>query len=378
MSLSTPVLPDYGGANLTGLIPAFLQPPGQRPAWLPAVARAAEQVVLFVVDGLGWLQLEDRRDLMPRLSAMSGGPITSVVPSTTAAALTSVVVGAPPSAHGVVGYRVVVKAADGPEVMNVLKWKTASGDARPYVDPKTFQVLDPFLGRPVPVVSKADFAGTAFTETHQRGARQVGWFQASSLALEVRSLVASGEPLVYAYYDGVDRIAHIKGLDDHYDAELVALDRIVGDLIDGLPPEAVLVVTADHGQVEVGTRAIELSASLVRELSMVSGEARFRWLHTKVPGSDSSERLAKVARDLYGHEAWVATIDEVEAEGWLGGPLRPEFRDRLGDVALVPFEPVAYLDHVESREFQLICRHGSMTAAEMWVPLVAQPGRLGS
>jgi hypothetical protein len=377
MSLSTPVLPDYGGANLTGLVPAFLDPPGQRPSWLPDVARAAEQVVLFVVDGLGWLQLEDRRDLMPRLSAMSGGPITSVVPSTTAAALTSVVVGAPPASHGVVGYRVVVKGSGGPEVMNVLKWKTQSGDARSYVDPATFQVLDPFRGRPVPVVSKADFAGTAFTETHQRGARQVGWFQASSLALEVRALVASGEPLVYAYYDGVDRIAHINGLDDHYDAELVALDRIVGDLIDGLPHEAVLVVTADHGQVEVGPRAVELAAPLVRELSMVSGEARFRWLHAKSPQSDSSERLAGRARDIYGHQAWVATLAEVEAQGWLGGPLRPEFRDRLGDVALVPFEPVAYLDRVESREFQLVCRHGSMTAAEMWVPLVAQQGRLG-
>jgi hypothetical protein len=85
-----------------------------------------------------------------------------------------------------------------------------------------------------------------------------------------------------------------------------------------------------------------------------------------------------LARDIYGDQAWVATIEQVEADGWFGGPLRPEFRDRLGDVALVPFEPVAYLDHTESGEFQLVCRHGSMTAAEMWVPLVAQPGRLGS
>jgi hypothetical protein len=378
MSLSTPVLPNYAGANLTGLVPAFLEPPGGRPAWLPEVARSADQVVLFVVDGLGWLQFEERRELMPRLSAMSGGPITSVVPSTTAAALTSVVVGAPPASHGVVGYRVVVKGAGGPEVMNVLKWKTPSGDARSYVDPLTFQVLDPFMGRSVPVVSKADFAGTAFTETHQRGARQVGWFQASSLAVEVRALVAAGEPLVYAYYDGVDRIAHINGLDDHYDAELVALDRIVGDLIDGLPDRAVLVVTADHGQVEVGARAVELSPALVRELSMISGEARFRWLHCKSPGGDAPERLAGLARDIYGDQAWVATIEQVEADGWFGGPLRPEFRDRLGDVALVPFEPVAYLDHTESGEFQLVCRHGSMTAAEMWVPLVAQQGRLGS
>ncbi len=378
MSFSTPVLPDYGRANLTGLVPAFLAPPAERPDWLPAAARRADQVILLVVDGLGWLQMEERRHLMPRLSQMSGGAITSVVPSTTAAALTSIVVGAPPSSHGIVGYRVVVEGPSGPEVMNVLKWRTASGDARQIADPRIFQVLEPFSGQPVPVVSKADFAGTAFTEAHQRGALQVGWFQASSLAVEVRGLVASGERLVYAYYDGVDRIAHIRGFGDHYDAELVALDRIVGDLIDHLPKGVALVVTADHGQVEIGSKAVELAPRLVDEVSMVSGEARFRWLHTKSDGDHGTERLAKLARDIYGHQAWVATLDQVDAEGWLGGPLRPEFRARLGDVALVPFEPVAYLDRAEAGDFKLACRHGSLTPEEMLVPLVAQEGRLFS
>jgi hypothetical protein len=378
MSFSTPVLPDYGRANLTGLVPAFLAPPAERPDWLPAEARRADQIVLLVVDGLGWLQMEERRHLIPRLSQMSGGPITTVVPSTTAAALTSVVVGAPPASHGIVGYRVVVEGPSGPEVMNVLKWRTPTGDARQFADPRTFQVLEPFSSRPVPVVSKADFAGTAFTEAHQRGARQIGWFQASSLAVEVRGLVAAGESLVYAYYDGVDRIAHIRGFGDHYDAELVALDRIVGDLIDGLPKGVALVVTADHGQVDVGSKAVELAPRLVDEVSMISGEARFRWLHVKSDGDQAAERLAKLASDIYGHQAWVATIDQVEAEGWLGGPIRPEFRARLGDVALVPFEPVAYLDRVEAGDFQLMCRHGSLTAEEMLVPLVATEGRLFS
>ena len=81
MSFSTPVLPDYGRANLTGLVPAFLAPPAERPDWLPAAARGADQVILLVVDGLGWLQMEERRHLIPRLSQMSGGPITTVVPS---------------------------------------------------------------------------------------------------------------------------------------------------------------------------------------------------------------------------------------------------------------------------------------------------------
>ncbi len=377
MSLSQPVLPDYRGANLAGVVPALLAPPGGRPAWLPAELRSAEQVVLLVADGLGWLQLEDRRHLLPRLSGMAGGPITTVVPSTTATALTSLAVGAAPAQHGVVGYRLVVQAPSGPEVMNVLKWRTQSGDARPFVDPASLQRLDPFRGRPVPVVSLAAFAGTAFTEAHQRGARQVGWVQASSMAVDVKALVAAGEPFVYAYYDGVDRMAHVRGFGEYYDAEVVALDRIVGDLLDVLPPTAALAVTADHGQVEVGRRAVELDRRLLDQVSMVSGEARFRWLHAKA-GTGGADRLADLATGIYGDEAWVSTVDQVEEQGWLGGPLDAELRARLGDVALVPYKAVGYLDHAEAGEFRLACRHGSMTADEMLIPFVASRGRLGT
>ena len=63
-----------------------------------------------------------------------------------------------------------------------------------------------------------------------------------------------GEPFVYAYYDGIDKVAHEYGLDFFYDAELVFVDRMVEYLIETLPAGAALVITADHGQVDVGDR----------------------------------------------------------------------------------------------------------------------------
>lgn len=377
MSRPVPVLPDYKGANLAGLIPALLAPPGRRPGWLPDAARDSGQVVLLVVDGLGWLQLQDRQDLAPHLSSMAGGPITSVVPSTTATALTSLTVGAPPAEHGIVGYRVVVTGPTGPEVLNVLRWKTLSGDARGFVEPHAFQPLPPFQGHRVPVVSKSEFAGTGFTEAHQRDTPVAGWALASSLAVEVGALLAAGEPFVYAYYEGVDKIAHIRGFGAHYDAELVALDRMVGDLLDLLPPGAALAVTADHGQVEVGPGAVMLDERVIEETALVSGEGRFRWLHAQ-PGEASVGRLAALAEEAYQEEAWVVTADQMEAEGWFGGRLRPEFRARVGDVAVVPYEPVAYLDPADGGDVRLVCRHGSLTPEEMLVPLIARRGRLST
>ena len=60
------------------------------------------------------------------------------------------------------------------------------------------------------------------------------------------------------------------------------------------------------------------------------------------------------------------------AAGWFGGPLSPEVAARVGDVAVVAHAPVAFLDPTDAGETVLRSRHGSLTPAEMWVPLVAE------
>ena len=116
---------------------------------------------------------------------MVGGPITSVVPTTTATALTSIALGVDPAAHGVVGYRVRVAGPSGAEVLNVLRWRTSSGDARPFVPPTEFQPTPAFGGRSIPVVTRSEFLSTGFTAAHLGGGRHIGWMLPSALVVEV-------------------------------------------------------------------------------------------------------------------------------------------------------------------------------------------------
>src|SRR5207253_252170 len=270
------VVPDYGGSCLAGIVPALLhRAERQPPVWIPEVAAGAAQVVLLVLDGLGWEQLQARTSLAPTLAAMSGGPITSVAPTTTATALASLTTGRTPAEHGVMGYRVHV--GDG-QVMNVLRWTTPAGDARVTVPPAEFHPL---------------------------------------------------------------------------------------------PPGSALVVTADHGQVHVGEQIIAIDDDVLAETTLLSGEGRFRWLHAR-PGR--AEWLAAEAGARYGDVAWVRTRAELEEMGCFGGPLSPTAAARLGDVALIPFEPVAFLDPSDTGETRLVSRHGSLTSAELLVPLVAVGG----
>ena len=365
------VLPDYGGPCLSSLLAGLIAPPGRRPPWFPAPLGEAGQVVLLVLDGLGWDQLQARAGLAPVLAGMEGVPISSVAPTTTATALCSITLGMPPAAHGLIGYKFLVQGPSGPEVLNVLRWRTVSGDARGFVPPRDAQPRAAFAGLPVPVVSRSDFAGRGFTEAHQRGGREVWWSVPSSIPPLVRHLLADGERLVYAYYDGVDRVAHATGLGELYDAELRYVDGLVGQLISALPVGACLAVTADHGQVEVGRGAVALAAEVASLAAVVSGEGRFRWLHA-LPGEEKA--LFEAAKRVYGDEAWVATRDEVLAAGVFGGRPSDQYLSRLGDVALVPFGAHAYMGPQDSGDAKLVSRHGGLSRQEVLVPLLASAG----
>ena len=85
--LVEPVKAAYGAGSLDQVVPALLH--GRSPDWLPEPVTDADSIVLLLLDGLGWNQLEAHRAIAPQLSAMTGGRITTVSPSTTASALTS-------------------------------------------------------------------------------------------------------------------------------------------------------------------------------------------------------------------------------------------------------------------------------------------------
>jgi len=366
-----PIIPDYAGANVRGIVPALLGPATWEtglPDWMPSSVAGSRSVVLLVLDGLGWDQLQEHRSLMPTVASMSGGPIHTVAPTTTATALSSITTGLSPAEHGLIGYRIVV----GGEVMNVLRWSVGDQAVRRSHPPRDVQPFEPFLGHAVPVVSPAELQNSAFTEAHLRGSVPVGWRAASSIAVEARRQVEAGERFVYCYYGGIDKIAHERGFGPYYEAELRAADALVADVLDTLPTGTTLLVTADHGQVHVGDRIVVPSPELLADVSLQSGEGRFRWLHTR-PGSTGA--VVDVATEQVGDVAWVVTRDQMLDEKWFGPGMSPAVRSRLGDVGLVAREPVSFHDPADSGPFELVCRHGSLTSAEVNVPLVGAAAR---
>jgi hypothetical protein len=364
-----PVLPDYEGACTSNVMSPLVEDPDRVPEWFPDGVAGADQVVLWVLDGLGWEQMQDRLSGLRGFPLMSSARITTVAPTTTATALTSISTGLPPGEHGVIGYRMAV---DGDDTLNVLRWTTSKGDARESIPPESVQHDVAFEGHRPPVVTRAEFRDTGFTRAHLAGCRHVPYRMPSTLVAEILHQIHGGEPFVYAYYDGIDKVAHEYGLGTVYDAELVFVDRMVEYLVQELPPGVALVITSDHGQVDVGERVFPPHPEVLSHVRHQTGEARFRWLHA-VAGAEAD--LYEAAKHHHGHEAWVVTREQVVDECWFGPKVLPGPLARLGDVALVAREPIAFEDPLDTGPFHLIGRHGSLTPAEIYVPLLVARGR---
>ena len=178
--------------------------------------------------------------------------------------------------------------------------------------------------------------------------------------------IKDGERFVYAYYDGLDRVGHERGHGAAFDAEYAFVDRLIGDIRDRLDPAVAVVVTADHGQVHTGDNVVPIAAAVMRHTRAISGEARFVWLHSN-PGAEAL--LLEAARAAHGHDAWVLSVEQVIGQRLLGGRVSPDARGRLGEVALIAKSTVALVDPA-APESTLIGRHGSLTADELYVPLL--------
>ncbi|HSK95615.1 MAG TPA: alkaline phosphatase family protein, partial [Euzebyales bacterium] len=357
------VLADYGGAWIGAVLPDLLA--GRTPAGLPGWVRDATPLVLLLIDGLGWRLYQRFGALMPALADFTGEVITSVVPSTTAAALPSLTTGRTPGEHGVLGDRMRV----GGVVLNVLQWSVPDG---PPPVPASVQPHVPFAGRPVPVVTNAKFAGSGFSEAHLRGAPFHGYADAGELVGRVGEAIRAGAPVVYAYFPDADRMAHEHGFDhDAFAAALTAADAVVAGIRRHVPGGGALVVTADHGHVMVDpARRVDLTP-LAPLIGAMSGSARLRYLHAR-PGA--ARELLAAARELAGQHAWVLDRGELVASGWLGPSTSPMIAGRVGDVVLAARDAVTLVDPAEGRLNELVTVHGSITADEMLVPLLVARG----
>jgi hypothetical protein len=325
-----------------------------------------QQVVVCLVDGLGWNLIAAHASLAPHLSSMSGDPIDAVFPTTTPVGLGAFGTGLPPGAHGLVGASFLLPETDA--VLSPLHWGDEPLPMAVQPEPTVFEVVAR-SGVTMSTVSPLAYRESGLTRAVLRGASYRSAETTDERLDQVAAVLArGGRSFTYVYWFELDRIGHEFGVNsDEWRAALVRADDFVGRLIDGLPPGAPLVVTADHGMVDCPVESriqIEEDAALMRGISRIAGEPRARHLYA-VAGAAAD--VAQAWRSVLGDRARVLTRAEV-IEAGLMGDVEPALAERIGDVMAVSTGSWMLASRVDSTVSRLLGQHGALTPDEVRIP----------
>ena len=337
---------------------------------------AARRYVLCLVDGLGAELLAQAAEDAPHLAGVLPGAVrlVSTIPSTTATAITTLGTGVPPGRHGIMGY--TFRSAPH-RLLNALTWENGPRD------PAAFQPVTPWWTRlagegvAVSAVAPADFMGTGLTRAALRGARFVPVENERDFPTRTAQVAAAAggaeRALVYVYERALDHTGHNHGWrSPQWRRVLHRLDGFVADLRARLDADTCLLVTGDHGMVDVPARRkiwVEDDRRLMRHVELVGGEARLRQLYTAAP-----EAVAAAWRAVLGEQAEVVLGPEAVDAGWFG-PVAPNLASRIGDVLALARDDWAMTSRAAPGEARMVGMHGGCSPAESAVPLLIDPGK---
>ena len=378
-------VPPYGAATLGDVLPGAATALGVRvdrgdlpadPLDLTTVLGGARRVLVLLIDGLGADLLRSHADVAPTLARLDRpvGDLSAPCPSTTPVSLATLGTGLPPGSHGILGFVTDVPGEN--RILNHVQW---ADDPDPDVWQARRTVFEQAgdAGVAATAVGPYSYARSGLTRAVYRGATYTGAVSHGDLvALSLRSLAATPQALVYGYIPELDLTGHVRGVDSpSWRAQLALIDGVVEQLLTGLPDDAALLVTADHGMLDVpaDTRVdLDADPDLAEGVRVLAGEPRARYVHAR-PGAED-DVLARW-REVLGDRAWVASRAEAVASG-VFGPVDDAVATRIGDVvALARGSWALVTPEREPGPSRLAAYHGSLTATELAIPLLLGRGR---
>lgn len=373
----TAMRPAYGTGTLADVMPTALAALGiptrganLREAELDGVRRIA----VLLLDGFGYHLLGQAAQASATVGAMHHGeigtltPITATVPSSTPISLASLACGLPPGEHGIIGF--TVRVPDTGDLVTHIRWEGAPDPEAWQPEPTCFEQATAD-GVACTIVSNGTFRDTGLTRAIYRGADWLPAIAPHEVAEGTLSALARGDrSLVYAYLPDVDTAGHFHGIGSPEWLEAVSeVAEAIDGILTGLPRDAALLVTADHGMVNVTDRLhVDRRPDLTQAVEAVAGDGRMRYLYA-APGA--IEEVRQAWAEAVGGRAEVVYKDDAIDRGWFGPKVTETSRERIGDLVVVCRDTFAIVG-VEGEPphvARLIGHHGGLTASEMAVPL---------
>ncbi len=384
-------------ANVPATVAALLGvpfkglPPLRDECWRP-LGNDVKRVVVLIVDAMGWNLLQSEKEslegLLGRTAVIS--TLTSIFPSTTAAALSSFWTGTAPAQHSLIGLRLFFpEHATAAQMLSFTplfgKYPDALIDAG--LSPDVFLQTPGFAeqlqqsGIPTYSFKGVEIVDSALSKMHGRGVEHsIGIQSVADMLVQIRQTLEDnpGKPMyINGYWPSIDSLSHIHTWQGaSVRAELRAIfAQLQRELLDVLSRAAAkdtaLFIVADHGQALTPASqhiALDDHPTLKQMLFMRPiGEPRVAYLYVK---HGQQKNVIEYINQHLSHAMVAVDADDALTAGLFGPkPFAPNIKERVGDVVVIMRKGYVLLTSKETKKAgKLIGRHGSMTQAEMEVP----------
>jgi predicted AlkP superfamily pyrophosphatase or phosphodiesterase len=337
--------------------------------------RPAKRVIAVLVDGLGAQNLKGAAGHAPFLNQTLSvtKPVSCGFPSTTATSITSFGTGLSAGEHGLVGYKVFDRQAK--RSANLLTGWGEEQNADTWQPQQTISQRALGMGIGAFVIGPKAYATTGFTSASMRDAEYLPGRSISDridVALELLRR-KSDDFLVYLYIPELDQAAHTFGSESRQWLEgLEEVDYQLRRLANGLGKSDALLVTADHGIVDVHSNGHvyidELAVDWDRVID-VSGDPRVNFIYLE--DSSQSQRFASELQAKMPDGILVLTRDSVLEENWYRDATQGAV-DRMPDVFALATKQLAmyHRGFAPAKSLEMIGQHGALSAKELSIPLL--------
>jgi len=364
------VLPEYDGSSIVNLSSTILKKFNVENSTNPLKMELElnNRIILILIDGLGSNMLNNSG-----FGSLSIANLTSVFPSTTSTAISSILTASTPGEHGLLGYISYFKELGG--LTNILRYSHPLSSERDmfkdFMDLKEITNAQNIFkkmtekGIRSKIIIPRDISNSALSRLLHEGAEVQEYIMHWDGLILLKKIMNESVDFVYAYYPHIDTLSHIYGPNsEEVKFATIELIKNILEISKEKPKDVSIIITADHGHIEVGKvyKIIE-DQELMKLISMPPfGDSRAIFLKTKM-------KIDEIFSKKYNNFLLLTQEEAIKLK--LFGNFNENYIDRIGDYIAIPKDnSIMIYPFRKGDERMLKSQHGGLLEEEMLVPLI--------
>jgi len=378
------IYPDYNGGSIVNLTSSILESFDAQPLYPPLKEfkeskelRDSSNIILLVLDGIGYEYLKNNgQDSI--LNKYLVRKLTSIFPSTTASAVTTLETGVAPQQHGITGWFMFLKELG--VVSAILPFRPRYGtlsfshNGIRREDIFTEKRINDKIKAPSFIISPDELVDG---KVKKKSKNILAYKTLEGLFLEIKKAIKSTaqRKYIYAYWDKFDYLCHREGcssqkLKEHF----LELNSKISSFLESLEgTNSTLIITADHGLIDTPkskTILLQDHPELLETLTLpLCGEPRVAYCYVH---PSKARQFEDYINTKLGYCCELHKSEDLIQKG-LFGLYNPHkmLLERIGDYVLIMKENYIIRDQLlREKEKSSISHHGGMSKEEMFVPLI--------